>query len=874
MKTSCHHPISRICKLALSLALLYFLAAPTEALAQNVLFVYNPALNTGEEDRDEDFRYLEILEDELGLTVQTIDAAIAAPADAEGVDLVIISESVSSGDAAGKFKGTNVPIVNAEVFTYTPDRMAWVSDQLAVDVDMGFANANRINIANSDHPILGGLRPGEITPYDAPPTGSTLGNDAPNQVGYAVPLEGADILATLPSYAISPNGVDPMPVSTGTRATLFTYEPGDVLFDGSTVPARYVGFFAHTRGSENLSQIGEDLFANSVLWALGMDDQLREISAPAPRVLFVYEADRNTGGDENEDFRYLEILEDELGFEVQPIDASVSAPGDTVGVDLIFISESVSSGDVAGKFKDVRVPVVNAEVFTWTPDRMAWVPAGPSVDIDMGFADANKIQVASRTHPILGGLPSYEVQVYNEPPVGSTSGNDAANQIGYAVPAADAEIIATLPSVATGSDGNPLPPSDNRRATMFVFEPGDSLADSTTVWARKASFFAHTRGSENMSEIGEALFKNTILWAVGREAEAVEIDAPAPTMLFVFNSELNTGVDDRDEDFRYLELLEDTLGFQIQPIDHALVTRDDTVGVDAIFISESVSSGNVAGIFKGVPLPIINAEVFTWTPDRMWWIEPGITVDVDMGFANSNSIIIEDEAHPILGGLTPGELVVYDDPPEGSILDNDAPNQVGFAVALESARVLATLPDNATASDGTPVPPSNFTRATLFTYERGDTLVSNDSLLTIAPARRVGFFAHTRGSENLSAAGEKLFINAVAWATGRELEVRPITAVSNETDPELPNSFAIESVYPNPFNPAATVSLSIREAGAYEVNVYDVLGRMVQRHAFNATPGQQHVSLDMTSKASGMYLIQVVQTMTGKAAVTRAVLVK
>lgn len=875
MKTSCHNPTNILWRLVSPLLLLLLFAIPAEALAQDVLFVYNAGLNTGEEDKDEDFQYLSILEDELGLTVHLINAADASTADADGVDLIFISESVGSGDVADKFKNTNVPIVNAEVFTFLPGRMEWVSSELGIDVDMGFTNANKINIANTDHPILGGLRPGEITVYDAPPAGSTLGNDADNQIGYAVPLPGGDVLATLPAYTVGP-GSAPLPPSSGQRATLFTYEAGDVLHDGTTVPARYVGFFAHTRGSENLSEVGQDLFANSVLWALGKDADLREISAPAPTILFVYEADMNTGAeDRDEDFRYLEILEDELGFNVQPIDAGAAAPGDTVGVDAIFISESVGSGDVAGKFKGVRMPIVNAEVFTWTPERMAWIPSDFIIDVDMGFATANKIQVASKDHPILGGLPSYEVTVYDDPPAGSTLGNDAANLIGYAVPAPDAEIIATLPSAISGPDGQPLPPSEGQRASMFVFEPGDQLSDGSTVWARRASFFAHTRGSENLSDIGEALFRNTMLWAVGRDVEAESIDAPAPTMLFVYDASVNTGVDDRDEDFRYLELLEDSLGFQIQLIDHGQVTREDTVGVDAILISESVSSGNVGGIFKGVPLPIINAEVFTWTTNRMFWVEPDIAIDVDMGFANSNSIVIEDVDHPILGGLRAGELVVYNDPPAGSTLGNDASNQVGYGVAFASGDVLATLPDDAIGPDGNPMPPSDFTRATLFTYERGDTMVSNDTLLTIAPARRVGFFAHTRGSENLNEAGEKLFMNAVAWATGREVEVRPITTVSNERGTELPNSFAIESVYPNPFNPAATVELSIREAGPYEVNVYDVLGRIVQKHAFNiSSPGQQHVALDMASQASGMYLIQVVQTMTGKAAVTRAVLLK
>jgi hypothetical protein len=125
--------------------------------------------------------------------------------------------------------------------------------------------------------------------------------------------------------------------------------------------------------------------------------------------------------------------------------------------------------------------------------------------------------------------------------------------------------------------------------------------------------------------------------------------------------------------------------------------------------------------------------------------------------------------------------------------------------------------------------------------------------------------------------GRQLFINTMLWATGRDSEVGAIEAMptAREREAELPSSFAIESVYPNPFNPSTTLALSVQAAGPYTVNVYDVLGRLVQKHAFDIpSPGQRYVSLDMQNKASGLYLVQVVQVQTGRAAATRVMLAR
>lgn len=92
---------------------------------------------------------------------------------------------------------------------------------------------------------------------------------------------------------------------------------------------------------------------------------------------------------------------------------------------------------------------------------------------------------------------------------------------------------------------------------------------------------------------------------------------------------------------------------------------------------------------------------------------------------------------------------------------------------------------------------------------------------------------------------------------------------------ELPDGFAISSIYPNPFNPTTTAVLDVRNPGAYTVRVYDVLGRLVREHALVATaPGQMQVALELGNEASGLYLVSVQHDASGATATARAMLLK
>ncbi len=91
--------------------------------------------------------------------------------------------------------------------------------------------------------------------------------------------------------------------------------------------------------------------------------------------------------------------------------------------------------------------------------------------------------------------------------------------------------------------------------------------------------------------------------------------------------------------------------------------------------------------------------------------------------------------------------------------------------------------------------------------------------------------------------------------------VRPagLTFVANEADASLPESFALEAAYPNPFNPSTFVTVSVPVAQDIDVRAYDGLGREVAVLHSGPLPTGSHVlQFGGSHLTSGTYLIRAV----------------
>ncbi|NBC17564.1 MAG: T9SS type A sorting domain-containing protein, partial [Bacteroidetes bacterium] len=73
-------------------------------------------------------------------------------------------------------------------------------------------------------------------------------------------------------------------------------------------------------------------------------------------------------------------------------------------------------------------------------------------------------------------------------------------------------------------------------------------------------------------------------------------------------------------------------------------------------------------------------------------------------------------------------------------------------------------------------------------------------------------------------------------------------------DTETPTEYALGANYPNPFNPATTISFDLPESGAVTLQVFDVMGRRVATLVDERRPAGQHtVRWDARQLSSGIY---------------------
>ena len=96
-----------------------------------------------------------------------------------------------------------------------------------------------------------------------------------------------------------------------------------------------------------------------------------------------------------------------------------------------------------------------------------------------------------------------------------------------------------------------------------------------------------------------------------------------------------------------------------------------------------------------------------------------------------------------------------------------------------------------------------------------------------------------------------------------------------DDDVEIPDGFAIESMYPNPFNPTTTMLVTLDRGGDYHMRVFNVIGQLVEQRSFtDQAPGSLSVPVDMESRASGVYFFAFEQKATGKVVIAKAMLMK
>ncbi|MCB9472669.1 MAG: T9SS type A sorting domain-containing protein [Candidatus Delongbacteria bacterium] len=103
----------------------------------------------------------------------------------------------------------------------------------------------------------------------------------------------------------------------------------------------------------------------------------------------------------------------------------------------------------------------------------------------------------------------------------------------------------------------------------------------------------------------------------------------------------------------------------------------------------------------------------------------------------------------------------------------------------------------------------------------------------------------------------------VGWTNGLAHPVEEYTAPCQTTDVQrdalrLPTAWALESNYPNPFNPSTVIRYALPEQGLVSLDVYNMLGQHMQSLVSGMRPAGTHdVIFDGSSLSSGVYFYRI-----------------
>ena len=209
----------------------------------------------------------------LGFAVTLANAPESTTEDAAGMDLIVTSATVNSGDVGDKFQATAIPVVNWE--QALQDNYLTTGNEGS---DRGTIDGQTtVEIVNSTHALSSGLLPGIST---------VTTSELPHSWG--LPTSGAVTIAHVEG--------DP------SQVVVYGYEAGAAMFDGAVAPARRVMLFGGNDAFAAATAEGVALYDAAFRWAAGLD------AAPVGPALSI---GLNFGADEPDGGNLFGLTEDE-----------------------------------------------------------------------------------------------------------------------------------------------------------------------------------------------------------------------------------------------------------------------------------------------------------------------------------------------------------------------------------------------------------------------------------------------------------------------------------------------------------------------------------------------------------------------------------
>lgn len=167
--------------------------------------------------------------------------------------------------------------------------------------------------------------------------------------------------------------------------------------------------------------------------------------------------------------------------------ANVSAAN---GMDLVVLSSSAVAGTLAGKYRDVAVPVLDLEASVFDDMKMTGGTGGTDYDEQDGRTIT--IVAGMETHPLAAGLSGTLT-------ISDGGGNDCCG-VNWGKPAAAGVKVANYQNVAA-------------KTAIFAYEKGVKMVDDLTAPARRVGFFASDESVPRLTANALVLFAAAVEWA-------------------------------------------------------------------------------------------------------------------------------------------------------------------------------------------------------------------------------------------------------------------------------------------------------------------------------------------------------------------------
>ncbi|MGK7891837.1 MAG: DUF4347 domain-containing protein, partial [Leptolyngbyaceae cyanobacterium] len=303
-----------------------------------------------------------------------------------------------------------------------------------------------------------------------------------------------------------------------------------------------------------------------------------------------------------------------LGFSVTIQDDQSSRSSDAAGHDLVFISESVSSGRVNTKFTDVAVPIITTEAYLY--DDLALTQADLGSDYGIQGLQTS-VTITEPASPLAAGLTG-EVTAFALP-----------NDINWGVPNANAITAGVL---TNGSD----------RSTIFAYDKDATLTNGEAAQARRVGLFIGSNADQLTAE-GWQLFDAAVDWAtVAPTPTPPPIDVDAPTATASAANIVAAG----GESYEFTVNYTDATAVNVSTLDSTdiLVTGPNGFSQPATLVSVSSSTD----------VPSITATYAIAAPGRTWDTGDNGTFEINwiagevadtLGFANEASLLDQFEVN-------------------------------------------------------------------------------------------------------------------------------------------------------------------------------------------------------------------------------------